>query len=299
LRVVRVPYLRTTPARLQPWEIKVGADFAPLPEQHPGWDATVDLHLRRHVFIDGAKVREQSGLGADATVRLVAGWRSELAREKCLPYRHGLSPAGNFEGTVDLQVPGSRLAASVVLVLGLVLVHAGKDASRLSARAPGSWLWVDEQELRLERTRGRFPMEWADFGASGLSADAPWFLDWPNQEWSAPLLGSLRLKLNKTNPTMSELLDLPDEDPRRKLVIRSAILDVAKQLVIAALSSDDFVANEQSFPDASVGASVRALIAMALPSTSLAAARSQMRDHAGAFHMRLQAGIVPFRGGIE
>jgi hypothetical protein len=279
--------------------IELGGGFSPLPEQHPGWDPATNLSLRRRVFIDGARVREQCGLGGDARVRLVVGWRSEAARDKAYPYRHDLSLPASFEGTVGLDVLGSRLAASVTLVVGLVLVHSGRQASKLSPRIPGSWLWVDEEEFRLEPTRGRFPMEWMDFAASGLPAEAPWFLDWPSQEWEVPLLGALRLKLNGTNLAMRSLLSYSEEDPRRKLVVRSAIMDVAKQMVIAALSSDEFVANDRSFPDGSVGACVRTLIAMAFPSTSLAAARSLLRDQTGMFHMRLQANVVPFVGGLE
>lgn len=299
MRAVRVPYLRATPATLGPWMVRKGDGAALLLEEYPGWDATTDLKVERRVSIDGSKVRAQCQLGADAQVRLVAGWRSEAARAKDYPTRQDLSLVGNFDGDVTFELPGSQLAASVTMVVGLVLAHPGKAPSSLSARTPGSWLWLDEREVRLETSRGRFPMEWVDFSASGLPPDAPWFLDWPNQEWDAPLLGSLRLKLNKTNPTMSQLLELPDEDPRRKLVVRSAILDVAKQLTVTALASDEFTCSEGSFSDGSVGACVRALLEMAFPSTSLKALSSLMLDQAGTFHVRLQAGVVPFRGDIE
>lgn len=299
MKAIAVPYLRASLAASHPWQLARGDELDDLPEHLEGWDPNVDLEVRRHVHVDGATVSEQCGLGADATVRLVAGWRSEPARARSYPYRHPLLLPANFEGTVSFVVPGDSVAASVTLVVGLVLIHPGKNPSKLAARIPGSWLWGDQRELRLEQTRGRFPMEWTDFAASGLPAEAPWFLDWPNQDWEAPLLGSLRLKLNGTNAAMSRLLEFAEEDPRRRLVVRSAILDVAKQMVIAALCSEEFAAKHAHFPSGSVGACVLNILATAFPGTPPATTRTQMLEQAGAFHLRLQAALVPFVEVLE
>lgn len=295
MREVRLPYLQASEGR-EPsrWQLRQGDVEVQLGEDHPGWDPSIDVELTRRLVVEGERLREECALGADARVRLLAGWYSENGRSKCFPWRYDLSVSDRFEGTIQLRVPGAELATSVDLVAGVVLVAPARIQPKVAAQIPGSWLWRDVQELRLEHTRGRFPMEWTDFARSGLPAEAPWYLDWPSQSWDAPLLGSLRLRLNETNPTMKGIVELVETDSKRQMVIRAAILDVAKQLVIAALDSDEFVEHHASYPERSVGFCVRLLIAMAFQHESIATVRSLMRDHAGDFHVRLQAGVVPF-----
>jgi len=292
---VRLPFLQAlAPAQLGTWRLRVGDEEIELPEEHPAWDPTVDIDVSRNVVLDTETLRAECGLGNHASVRLVAGWQCESARAKQFPWRCDLRAPARFEGLVSVHVPGSMIASSVELIVGVVLVSPGQQASTLAAQTLGSWLWRDSQELRLESSRGRFPMEWTDFKRSGLSPNAPWFLDWPSQDWDRPLLGSVRLRLNATNPLMEGLLDLPEDDERRSLVVRAAMLDVAKQLVIAALDSDEFVDNCGHYGEGTVGMAVSILIGMAFPGMSLKAVRSLLRDHAGEFHMMLQAAVVPF-----
>lgn len=297
MRDVRVPFRQAiAPATMEEWLLTTEDGQIELPEEHPSWDPSVDILVARKIVVDGARLRDECALVDDAHVRLVAGWQSDNGRTRCFPWRHDIRLPDRFEGRVELQVPGGDLATSVDLVVGSVLVVPGRGQSAVSAKIPGAWLWKDVRELRLEHSRGRFPMEWTDFKRSGLSEDAPWYLDWPSQEWSAPLLGALRLRLNATNPAMRNILELPEADPQRRLAIMSAILDVAKQLVIAGLGSDEFVEEHASYPEGSVGFSVRLLIALAFPHESVKSVRGLLRDRAGDFHMRLQAAVVPFRG---
>lgn len=294
-RDIRLPFRQAVaPATLGKWQLRVGEAEIELAEEHPAWDPTVDIQVSRNVVLDSEKLRMECGLGSQASIRLVAGWQCDGARAKQFPWHADLRAPARFEGTVSLHIPGRMVATSVELIVGVVLVSPGEKPSTLAAQTLGSWLWRDSQELRLESSRGRFPMEWTDFKSSGLAPNAPWFLDWPSQDWDRPLLGSIRLRLNATNPMMQGLLDLPEDDERRVLVIRSAMLDVAKLLVVAALDSDDFLENCANFGDGTVGMAVSILIGMAFPGMSLKTVRSRLRDHAGEFHMMLQAAVVPF-----
>ncbi len=295
MRDVRVPFRQSaTPAQMEAWLLKTADGFVELPEDNANWDPTIDIEVSRKIVIDGVRLRDECALVDDARIRLLAGWHSENGRTKHFPWRYDLRLPDRFDGTIDFRIPGTDIATSVDLIVGAVFVSPGRDQPRIAAQVPGSWLWKDVHELRLEQTRGRFPMEWTDFKRSGLPPEAPWYLDWPSQEWEAPLLGSLRLRLNATNPMMQRIMELPETDSKRRMAVRSAILDVAKQLVIAALDSDDFVENHKSFPEGSVGFCIRLLIGMAFPGGSMKTVQTLLRDHAGEFHVRLQAGVVPF-----
>jgi hypothetical protein len=296
MRDVRVPFRQAVaPAEMTAWQLKSGDAAIELPDHHENWDPTVDLEVSRKITVDGARLRDECALVDDVRLRLLGGWHSENARTKHFPWRYDLRLPNRFEGTIEFRIPGAEVATSIDLIVGAVLVAKERRQPLVAASVPGSWLWKDVQELRLEQTHGRFPMEWTDFGRSGLPAEAPWYLDWPSQDWDAPLLGALRLRLNATNPAMRNVMELPETDGKRQIAIRSAILDVAKQLVIAALGSDDFVENHASCPEGSVGFSIRLLIAMAFQGESMATLRTRLRDHAGNFHMQLQAAVVPFR----
>lgn len=294
-REIRVPFLRTlSPGTLEPWQLGSGDHATMLPEEHLAWDPTIDLEVSRRVAIDTRRLVDDCALGSNAAVRIVGGWECESSRARHYPWRSELKVPARFDGSVAFTIPGALLASSVKLMVGIVLVDAGRASSSLAARTPGSLLWRDERELRLEVSSGRFPMEWTDFARSGLAAAAPWFLDWPSQDWDRPLLGSMRLRLNATNPTMRGLLELPEADERRALLIRAALLDVSKQIVVAALDSEEFVQAGGNYGEGSVGMSASILIGLAFPGVSLETVRSRMHHQAGEFHMRLQAAVVPF-----
>lgn len=296
MRDVRVPFRQAVaPAEMAAWQHKSGEVAIELPPHHENWDPTIDLEVSRTIVVDGARLRDESALVDDVQVRLLAGWHSENARTKSFPWSYDLRLPNRFEGTIEFRIPGADIATSVDLIVGAVLVARERRQPLVAASVPGSWLWKDVQELRLEQTHGRFPMEWTDFARSGLPVEAPWYLDWPSQDWDAPLLGALRLRLNATNPAMRNVMDLPETDGKRQITIRSAILDVAKLLVIAALGSDEFVENHGSYPEGSVGFSIRLLIVTAFHGETMPTLRTRLRDHAGNFHMQLQAALVPFR----
>ena len=131
-------------------------------------------------------------------------------------------------------------------------------------------------------------MEWLDFQKSGLPTNAAWHLNWPSQDWNAPLLGALTLQLNSADALIRRLPELPEGDYRRELLVRTALLDVVKQLVISALLSDDFVDHEEQFSERTVGYVVRLLLRSSFPNDSLMTLRARLRDHPGVFHTELQ-----------
>jgi len=137
-------------------------------------------------------------------------------------------------------------------------------------------------------------MEWTDFAGSGLVPEAGWYLDWPAQNWDAPLLGSLRLRLNATNPAMKRILELAPTDARRRIALQGALLDVAKQLAVAALCSEEFLENHATYAEGSVGYSARQLLAIAFPGDSPKRLWELLRDRSGDFHVQFQARVVPF-----
>lgn len=137
-------------------------------------------------------------------------------------------------------------------------------------------------------------MEWIAFQKSGLPRNAAWFLDWPSQDWSAPTLGTMRLLFNSDNAIIRKVVDLPEQDARRKIVVQAAKLDVAKQLIIAALDSAEFLADANQFDEGSIGYSVRLLMSVAFPHDTPHTLKERLSHQAGEFHAQLQDGLGAF-----
>lgn len=290
MRAVALPYRQSSNAvTLGVWKLGTSENSIDLPEAHPAWDATIDVKVSRPITIDGSMLAQETSLSLGASVRIVAGWYCEAARSRSFPWRHDLSLPNNFGGTLELVLPAGRLATSVELVVGVVLIAPGRNPSPVSAGIPGSWLFRNTVELRLEPTNGRFPMEWTNFQASGLPGAAAWYLDWPTQDFDAPVLGALRLRLNSSKNHFSETLGLESNEPQRRLLVQAAMLDVAKQLVTAALNSEEFVEQADSYPEGSIGFCVRLLIRQTFPGVAMRTLRDKLSSHAGDFHVELQA----------
>ena len=295
MRAVQLPYLQcTTAATAEPWMLHGEGEPTPLPEAHPAWDPSVDVRVSRRIEFDGEAFMRATGLGRGSRIRLVAGFECEHARSRSFPWRRNVALPSGFEGQLEVVAPASRLAQSLELIVGAVLVNAAADSSAIAAKTAGSWLWCDRTPFALSGSGHRFPMEWVAFGKSGLPRNAVWFLDWPSQDWGAPALGTMRLLLNSDNVVVRNVLQLPEQDARRKIVIQAARLDVAKQLVLAALNSDEFLADLDQFGEGSVGFSVRLLMAVAFPHEKPQTLRERLVHQAGEFHAQLQGGLGTF-----
>lgn len=300
MRAVSLPYAQAVNSiTLDTWTLlSGGAPPGEFPEAHPAWDTTVPVAASCHLELNPTLLQAETGLGEGARLRLVGGYSCESTRTREFTWSSNLQLPSGFSGVVELKAEPSKLLTSLTFILGLVVLSPGDGASTTSARIPGSWLWKAERELRLDQSSGAFPMEWTDFRASGLPENASWFLDWPEQEWEAPLLGAIRLRLNANRAAVSDILGLSPADPKRRLFLESAKLDVAKQLVTAALLSDEFIEHGGKFPEASVGYCTSLLLASIFPNDKLTTLRERLRDQFGEFHLQFMAGLNAFDGSF-
>lgn len=261
------------------------------------WDPSVDIDVSRSVTIDMAAFVTETGLREGSTVRVCAGWFCDRTRTREIIDQRSLEVRRNgslHELLVRVEAPGSSLAHAVALETRVILVARAEGSSPIAARIPGSVLWEDRSPIDLEGLGARFPTEWADFATSVYPEEAAWALDWSPQDLDCSTLGAVRLLLNQKHAVVSELLRENPPSMAAKLVWDAIRLDVARQLVLGALSNDAFVNEPEAFHDGTLGATIRRMLRTYFPHDSIPTLRSLRERNPAQFETRLQASLRAF-----
>jgi hypothetical protein len=261
------------------------------------WDPSVDIDVSRSVTIDMDAFVTETGLYEGTTVRLCAGWFCDRTRTReVIDHRNvEVRRTGSLhELFVRVEAPGSSLAHAVSLETRVILVARAEGSSPIAARIPGSVLWEDRNVVDLEGLGSRFPTEWADFATSVYPEEAAWALDWSPQDLDCSTLGAIRLLLNQKHAVVSELLRENPPSMAAKLVWDAIRVDVARQLVLGALSNDDFVNAPDAFHDGTLGATIRRMLRTYFPHDGIPTLRSLRERNPAQLETRLQASLRAF-----
>jgi hypothetical protein len=236
------------------WRLTRGAaDPVDLEEALDDWDATVNLRLRRSLVLDAAGIAQDCGLAEGTPLRVMAVWRASGTSARGVGTCREVVAEGRQEIDVQVEVDGAELGRdlhlSVAVVLGTTL-----PPRAITAWRQGSVLWEDAVTLRLEGGGSRFPIEEVSFPDSGIDFPdrAAWRLVWEADDLELPVLGSVRLFLNREHPTVRMMLDHP-ERPDSRLVTAFMMFDVTRALVRGAVCGEAFCTRDRPWPADSVG----------------------------------------------
>lgn len=282
--------------QVSPWIASDGA-FALDGGAPTVWDPSVDIDVSRSVTIDMDAFVAETGLQEGSTVRLCAGWFCERTRirevidSRTVEVRRTGSLQELF---IRVEAPGSSLAHAVSFETRVILVARAEGSSPIAARIPGSVLWEEQSHVDLEGLGSRFPTEWADFATSVYPEEAAWALDWSPQDLDCSTLGAVRLLLNQKHAVVSDLLRENPPSMAAKLIWDAIRVDVARQLVLGALSNNAFVDQSEAFHDGTLGATIRRMLRTYFPHDSIPTLRSLRDRNPAQFETRLQASLRAF-----
>ena len=159
------PYIRPNHGVFAaPWQQRVPGGVEALPRELPYWDYNTDVPLIRTLTIDLDAVFEQCGLADDAQVSIVALWRSTGSGMRALADRQIVGRdwrVAHYE--LDFTLTGTDVGGTVILTTQLLLEDPGSTLDPAAPRRPGSVLWSDERDLRLQGDAARVPMDLVDF----------------------------------------------------------------------------------------------------------------------------------------
>jgi hypothetical protein len=258
------------------------------------WDPVTDLMLSRALVVDVDAVRDQCGLGPDASLAVVTSWRSP--RRTRLGHSSQPVELGALSGLlnvpVTLSAKGPETGGRIDLTTRLVLRSPGAEASPISPKRNGTILWTETQRVTLEGSAARFPVTAVDFTDLVRVPDgAAWFVEWDPRDLDAPVLGGLRLLINSAHPRIVNSVRTASDDPAA-VVVRSLMMgDVARHLVRAALDDDDFVSQPDGYTEESVGRLLADLIATIWPGVPIGSVRTRAANEPARVEAEIQAAL--------
>lgn len=280
---------------LGPWLDHAGSEVA---ERIAHWDPVTDLELTRAATVDLDAIRSQCGLGPDSAFALLAIWRTPTRTRlggAGAPVELGLLD-GTVRAPITVRVQGREAGGRLDLTTRLVVRTAGSAATPISPRRAGAILWTETDRVMLEGSAARFPTAAVDFSDVQRVPDAAaWYLDWNIDDLAHPVMGGVRLLLNRGNPRIVSAVRSATDDPSAQLIRSIIRSDVARQLVRAALGNDEFTASPDSFPDDSVGRLIRDLIATIWPGIPVDAVRARALQSPARFDAEVQAALEVLR----
>jgi len=303
IRVNTFPYLTVDPHAIRgtPWKLESGSNKK-LTGFMNDWDSSNTLELRRSLLVDGYRVATTSGAGERPEIVAVASWRGGHT------YIRGSSDKvsvelNNSRQRIDLSmsVPGDQVADTLHLQTTLVLSKPGKRADELSAKMPGSLLWIDPDEnpsvVQFQEGVSRFPISAVDFVEMEMGDNkACWFLDWRPDALDIPALYNLRLYINKANSRFHNAITAKEpsqEDHMMRSVLR---VGIARELLRGALELEKKIEG-RSYEIGSTGHMLLGLIGAHLKPFELADLVKLYKNEPGRFDVILQSRFGLFQTG--
>jgi hypothetical protein len=273
------------------WMLRQGDDLRPLPALLMDWDPATPVMVERSAEVNVDLLREQCSLNEDDRASVVLLWKCAASGLRGSSARHVLATGSDGRADLRLELDGGQLAGVVDLRAAVLLDERRSVASRFAAHLPGSVLWTEDRARRVEveGSASRFPIELVEFGgADHLPAGASWVLDADFGSLDQAALGNLVLLVNRDRAAVVDAVS--GGMTERDQLIRSMIrLDVARQLVVGALLSDDFDPDSAEWDPNSLGAIAHRLIAAFFPRDSLDRLRADARSASPRIEATIQA----------
>ncbi len=268
------PYLTPDPKHIvvtRDWQYFDALGEAELKNLLLDWEPTTVLDGEITVRLDLPGILRACGLGSDAKLRLVAGWRSSGTMLRGSGTRVDLSTNNSKRPiTVRVSVSAAEVSHDLVLFAALILVTPGSQAHRLSPKVPGSVLWLTENRILVDNESLYFPTEITDFRSRtwDVPSEAGWYLQWDPEDLYQSVFSDVQLYLNASHPAVSSTL-VAKESPSDMLQ-QILFFDLARTLIIGALANPEFVNDPTQYPEGSAGAAVHNIICEYFPNETAA-----------------------------
>lgn len=291
------PFLRPAEGTVSssPWLLTDEKGAEPLTDPIPEWDYSVDLSLSRTVRLDTARFLTDCHLAVGSRIAIVVHMKTGDAGIRRLVHREEIDLAsgkGNHEFLLKSLFTGSEMQGSLELVTRIVLAE-GIPKSSLAPSEPGSLLWEDVRQFKLEGGGGRLPMEAADFREIRPEyARAPWYLDVETKDLDASFIAACRIVLNLNR---DDIISAVKKKSSTVLALLSS--DLVRHVASMVIEMEELGDNLHQYDDGTVGATVISWMRTAFPDKSLDEVRAIKRGDPAKFEAILASVFGGNHGG--
>lgn len=271
------------------WLLRSLDGDAPLPNEVPHWDYQTILELAAPVSVDRLAVTQACHLDRTSGLAVLVMVKSSHTNAEVLAARLDLPMADTFDLAVELRLEGDVLGGRLALNT-LLVVTDPKPLDRLAPQHPGSIIWRTNRFTDLEGVGTQFPTDTMDFKSVGLDPDAGWQFKIDLTDPEARFMSAARLTLNSGHPAIVRLL-AGAKDAGTEQLLRTLNWDITRQMVYAALESDDVAGLDIDAEAASVSGVLRNLLGRIWPTVSTATLRRWRMSDPARIEVRLQHNV--------
>lgn len=271
------------------WLLQSAEGDIPLPNEVPHWDYQTTLELAAPVSVDRRAVADACHLDRESGLAVLVMAKSSHTNAELLAARLDLPMADTFDLAVELQLDGTELGGRLTLST-LLVVTEPRPLDRLAPQHPGSIVWRTNHWTDLEGVGTQFPTDTLDFTAVGLDPDAGWQFRIDLSDPDARFMSAARLTLNSGHPSIVRLLG-GAKDAGTAQLLRTLNWDITRQMVFAALDSEDVAGLDIDLDATSVAGVLRNLLGRIWPTVSTATLRQWRRTDPSRIETHLQHNV--------
>jgi hypothetical protein len=270
-----------------PWQIVHEGTARVLGDFVNEWDYMTRLHLTADLQLDMSAIRHTTHQGGSAKFAVVVSAASNATRLRGPIWSSSIAPGEKQLLKVDTEIGGFELGGRLDLLTTLVLADPD-PIDKIGAPAKGAILWQHRHPVALEGDASQFPTESVDLSQPPYRRPrAGWLLEADMEDLDAVAAGAVRLLVNHSHPVMKAVLDGVDSS-ETALAMHTLRWDIARQLIVLALDSGEFVDRQGSFEEDTLGWTLTNIVRTHFPRETYMSLRAIRDSQPAEFESMLQ-----------
>lgn len=248
----------------QGWSHMTPSGTSALPFEMDHWDYQTEINIFASVSINVRQLTHQCRLGFDSKLGVIVLARSSSTNVQTVLTRAVVPDTEECDVPLAARIAGTELGGRLTIETMVVALEP-LPTDPLAATRAGSILWKEAHHTHLQGVGTQFPTDAEDFTQTRPDISrAGWILSLDSSDPDALFMSSVRLTLNSGHAAVRRLLaGTPDEQTRQ--LQRVIDVDVTRQLVSAALNSEDIMDLDVDWEAISLGGILRNLIQQIWP----------------------------------
>lgn len=229
-----------------------------------GWSYDAKVVLTREIEFDAPEACTYLGVKpSKGLFKLIVILKTSGIGERVIAFQQTLDGRKTTTEQIKIELDSRTVCEQITLVTEIVLAKSIPEQFYAPSRE-GSRLWNDELPFSIEGSNSRFSMRDVDFDTtSKLPSHVPWHLEWQPRLLDYSFNSVVSLLINSNRPDFLARIEEGEE-----MLVQQLMGDIATQICSYMLTFDDFVEQEEPFPEGSLGSVVASWLSAVFPESS-------------------------------